>query len=172
MRRLKILAVSVALFFGLAYLFAGTKGGDELEEGPRGVRMKEVALAQLVPAVAARDVETGTCAMDYHHSDGTRILQMNFPAAAGEGHLATLWLDASGGVAAYSETHQAAAAITSLMIDVRQDSASVTNITEGGRLMTTGRGTADEVLRSEALGSPARRIEKILARCGRPGETN
>jgi hypothetical protein len=58
------------------------------------------------------------------------------------------------------------------MIDVSSGTGGMTNVTEGGSRVTIGRGTADEALRSEALGSPARRIETILARCGRPGETS
>lgn len=172
MRGLKIAAVCAALFLGLTYMFASTKGGDEREDGPSGVRMEEVALAQLVPAVSPRDVEIGSCTLAHRLPGGTRIMQMRLLAAPGEVRIATLDLDASGRVMGYSETHQTAAATTSFMIDVRQDSGSVTNVTEGGALMTTGRGTAEEALRSEMLGVPARRIEKMRARCRARGETN
>lgn len=172
MRRLKIAAVWVALFFGLSYMFASTKGGDELEGPADEVPTEEVALAQLVPAVAASDVETGTCTMAHRLTGGGGIVQMTYPGAPGELHIATLMLDASGEMTGYSETRQAPAVTTSVSIDVREGSGSVANIPKGGALMTTGRGTADEVLQSEALGVPARRIERMLARCGLPGETN
>lgn len=171
MRRLKTVAICVALFAGMTCMFASTKHGAN-EEAPPGVHVEEVALARLVPAVAVRDVEGGTCGMVYLPPGGTGYVQMRLPAAAGEVRLGTLSLDSAGRVTGYSEMHNTAAASTSVDVDVRNGTASVTNITEGGARMTVGRGTADEVLRSEALGVPARRIERMLARCGRPGETN
>ncbi|HEX5871882.1 MAG TPA: hypothetical protein VFY65_15745 [Longimicrobium sp.] len=135
-----------------------------------GVRMEEVGLPGLVAAVPASDVAAGTCVVSHRQPAGLGFVKMSFPGAPDDILEATVMLDAAGAVRNYSELRKTADATTSVAIDVAQGTGGMTNVTEGGARVMIGRGTADEALRSEALGSPARRIETILARCGRPGE--
>jgi hypothetical protein len=164
LRRLKIVSICALLFFAMVVMFASTKREEVEFDG----QLDEVALAQFVPAVSAHAVETGTCVMAHRLTGGSGIVQISFPAAPGEDHGAVISLDSLGVVTGYSEERRTAAATTSLMIEVSQGTASATNVTENGSRMTVGRGTVDEALQSEVLGVPARRIESILARCGRP----
>jgi hypothetical protein len=137
-----------------------------------GVNIQQVPLARLVPAVPAGDVEQGRCDASHRQPIGVGIVQMSFPAAEGEIATASVMLDADGGVMTYSELRQTAAGTTSVLINTMEGTGGATNVTDGGARVVIGRGTAEEALRSEVLGIPSRRIERMLARCGRPGETN
>lgn len=173
MARFRVLAGWTVLLI-VAVLAVGRLQRPEPETvwSANGVHMEQVALAGLVPAVAASDVETGTCDVQRAVPNGTRAVHMTFPGGRDEIRHAAVLLDASGALMNYSEFRQTGKEITSVMIDVSAGTGGMTNVTEGGSRVTIGRGTADEALRSEALGSPARRIETILARCGRPGEAS
>ncbi|WP_420128749.1 hypothetical protein [Longimicrobium sp.] len=129
-----------------------------------GVGMGEIPLAQLVP-----DVEQGECEISHRQPSGFGIVQMGWPAAEGDMRTATVMLDRAGRLMSYGEMRRAGAATTSVVVDMTDGTGGATNVTDGGAVMTIGRGTADEALRSEVLGVPSRRIERILARCGRPG---
>lgn len=137
-----------------------------------GVGIEQVPLARLVPAVPAGDVEQGRCDASHRQPVGVGIVQMSFPAGEGEIATASVMLAPDGGVMTYSELRQTAAGTTSVLINVMEGTGGATNVTDGGAKVVIGRATADEALRSEALGVPSRRIERMLARCGRPGETN
>jgi hypothetical protein len=139
-------------------------------ETRNGVTMQQVPLAQLRPAVPAGDPEQGRCEVSHRQPSGVGFVQMRFPAAPGDVHEATLMLDASGGLRAFNEMRRVAGAMTSVDVNVPEGTGGATNVTADG-VMTIGKGTADEALRSAALGNPARTIERMLARCGRPGAT-
>ena len=173
MTRLKVLAGWVVLFI-LVVLALGRLRQREPEAvwSANGVRMEQVALAGLVPVVAASDVAAGECDVQRGMPNGMRAVHMTFPGGRDEIRQAVVLLDSSGVLMNYSELRHTGKTITSIMIDVSAGTGGMTNVTEGGARVVVGKGTADEALRSEALGSPGRRIETILARCGRPGETS
>lgn len=173
MGRMKLIAGWVVLFILAVYALGHLQRREpDSVRTANGVRMEEVGLAGLVPAVPASDVAAGTCDVSHRQPIGFGFVKMSFPAAPGEIRHATVMLDAAGALMNYTELRKTADAMTSVAIDVAQGTGGMTNVTEGGTRVTIGRGTADEALRSEALGSPARRIETMLARCGRPGETS
>jgi hypothetical protein len=151
-----------------------TERGEWMEPGGsrtvNSVRTEEVPLAQLVPAIPAAGVEQGRCDVSHRQPIGVGVVRMSWPTGPGEIRISSVMLDVSGALMSYSDLRQTAAGTTSVMIDVAAGTGGATNVTEGGTRLTIGRGTADEALRSAALGTPARRIERMLARCGRPGE--
>lgn len=167
-------AAKWAVLFVLSFVviqFLQRRGTETVGSG-NGVRMEQVALTGLVPAVAASDVASGTCSVSRRLPDGTGMVDMRFPSGKGEIRQASVRLDASNTPLSYTELRHTAAAITSIAIDVAAGTGGMTNVTEGGARVTIGQGTAHEALQSEALGSPGRRIEKMLARCGQPIATN
>lgn len=165
-------------FFLLAVFAAGyvrraqTDDGEWVEpqaaQSLNGVRMEQVPLAKLVPAVAASDVEQGRCEPWQPREPAVqRMVQMTFPAAAGEMRTATVIMRPDSTPISYSEMRRLATGeMTSILIYVSEGHGGATNVTEGGTGVTIGKGTADEALRSEALGVPARRMARILERCG------
>ncbi|HEX6368018.1 MAG TPA: hypothetical protein VF006_03730 [Longimicrobium sp.] len=170
--RLKVFA-GWAVLFVLAVYVLGRLGPREPDpvRTVNGVRMEEVGLAGLVPAVAGSDAASGRCNASRRLPNGMGTVAMSFPAAPDEIRQVTVMLDSAGALHSYSELRHTGKTITSIMIDAGAGTGGMTNVTEEGARVMIGRGTADEALRSEALGSPARMIQTMLARCGRPGET-
>lgn len=131
-----------------------------------GVRMEEIPLSAFtpaVPALAASAMEQAPCRAARARRMGR--LAMELPAGPGGTRTVSVMLDSAGAPFVYSEMRMERGATTSIAVDLRDGTGGGTNITEGGARVTIARGTADEALNSAALGTPARTIQRMLARC-------